>query len=104
METDRPLYYILDDNHQLVPCADVLQWEESFEPQRVSWTKISAHIEVSTVFTGIDKALEVEPAVFETMIFVDGKAHRSYLSCSWDNAQYIHHSVVATLREKGLEE
>lgn len=70
-------YYILDDDKNIVPCDDVLKWDEFFssiEKRTVKKTVIDKTTKVSTVFLGIDHGFfDHKPILFETMVFSDDK-------------------------------
>jgi hypothetical protein len=82
-----------------VPCTDTEQWAKEFETfdRHVNKTDIG-EVYISTVFLGINHAFsffgDVEPILFETMIFggsLDGFQDR----CStWAEAEIMHDRAV----------
>lgn len=72
---ERPRYYILDDENNVVVVDDVLVWGEWFETawprRRVAQTEIRDGAYVSTVFLGLDHRFGAPgpPLVFESMAF-----------------------------------
>jgi hypothetical protein len=68
------LFYILDEDKNVVATKDTLEWGRWFETHReeriIKQTKVLG-IWISTVFLGLDHNffLSGEPLVFETMIF-----------------------------------
>ena len=100
------MYYILDDDHNVVKASDVWQWSmwfETFDTRRVDLTEIDG-VRISTVFLGLDHRMigdEDRPLVFETMIF-DGE-HDGYYErcCTWDEAVEEHQKAVELVRGGG---
>lgn len=93
--------YILDENHNVVRCDDVLTWARWFEQidnRTVDQTRVSGDCFVSTVFLGLDHRFigNGPPLVFETMVFggpVDfDESQRRY--SSWDDAEIGHKMIV----------
>lgn len=68
---DRPLYYILDENHLALPVFDVLEWAKWFEgANRHVADEMVGEYRVSTVFLAIDHSYGGgDPVLFETMVF-----------------------------------
>lgn len=78
------LYYILDDDNNVVPVDDVTTWGYWFEEASHTGRRFVAHetldddTHISTVFLGLDHSLrwpggaDPRPLVFETMIFYAG--------------------------------
>jgi hypothetical protein len=88
--------YILDDDGNVVPCCNLMEWAEWFEAsykngkRRVGSTQ-RGDIRVSTVFLGLDHSFGGgPPLVFETMIF--GGEHDEFMDrCfTWDEAVAMH--------------
>ena len=111
MSIERPLYYKLDEHHQVCPCdATAIRGAfENIDNRRVAVTQVGK-AEVSTVFLCIDHNFRDAgpPLLFETMVFVDGEgednerwcARRGFERCStWDEAVEQHERVVAALRK-----
>jgi hypothetical protein len=107
-------FYILDENHQLVPAGDLIKWANFFEnnsARRVGRTKINGLV-VSTVFLGIDHSFGGygPPLFFETMIFRGTpnaeiekiqRAFDQYQTrySTWDEALAGHNQIVTIIRE-----
>lgn len=92
-------YYVLDENHNLIPTNNILTWGRFFEnidKRRVAVKKLGP-IHVSTVFLGIDHGFEPSspPIVFETMVF-DSFKHGDYCRryCTWAEAEAGHRETV----------
>jgi len=70
--------YILDDNGEPVPTADLQAWAAMFgDPRRIVSKSHSGGVTVSTVFLGLDFSFgDGPPLLFETMIF--GGPHDQY--------------------------
>jgi hypothetical protein len=89
--------YILD-GHKAVP-VDLMTWARWFEATKdgriVAKTQL-AHVEVSTVFMGLDHSFgEGPPQLFETMIFggpQDGYQERCE---TWEQAEAMHAQAVS---------
>ncbi len=86
--------YILDEQHNPVPCTSLLKWADWFEDRnnrRVAATERGG-VRVSTVFLGLNHNWMVSgpPLLFETMIF--GGPHDQYMDrCStWEEAEQMH--------------
>jgi len=112
----KPQFFILDADHQVVPCDDLIAWGQFFEKtdaRRVAKTQLNG-LRVSTVFLGLDHAWGSKPLFFETMIFPDEDnappeiyferiqdwAHGYQMRYStWDEAVEGHEQVVTTIRE-----
>jgi hypothetical protein len=101
---DRPLYYVLDPDHRVLPVEDVLAWAEWMEhaDRRVAEDTVEDYW-VSTVFLGVDHGFFGRLLVFETMIFKQAD-HEVALSQfqnrygSWDEAVAGHREAVALVR------
>ena len=99
----RPMYWILDAEHNLVPTDDVLVWGTFFEDmgkRRVAQDIIeqpeSDPVRVSTVFLGLDHNWldNGPPILFESMVFggpLDGEMYRYP---TWDSAAEGHKLLV----------
>ena len=90
-------FFILDENHNVIPAANTLEWGEFFnKPDRIVAATEIGEIRVSTVFLGIDHSWGGDkPVVFETMIF--GGEHDQYQDrcCTWVEAEAMHVKAVA---------
>lgn len=112
-----PGFYILDEEHHLVP-ATVLEWAryfEDFQRRRVAETETELFV-VSTVFLGLDHRHfgEGPPIVFETMVFerereiieIWGRLIsvrpdvEGWRYASWDDAVAGHDATVSRLRRQ----
>lgn len=101
-------YYILDEQHNVVPAKDVMEWAKMWENGTliVDQTRID-DVRISTVFLGLNHGWHDHgpPIVFETMIF--GGAHDDYQEryATWDEAVAGHATAVALVRADmpGLE-
>jgi hypothetical protein len=103
----RSILYILDADHQPVPCEDVAAWSLAFADfdrnRRVAFDQIAPGVTVSTVFLGIDHGWgsSERPVLFETMAFDDYEdGQHQYRCCTWDEAEAQHKEVVALLRAR----
>lgn len=98
------LYYKLDANHNVIRCADVMEWGRWFEDhdaRRVGDTTVGAK-RVSTVFLGLNHNFgeSDDLIIFETMVFdADGQEEDCTRYRTWDEAARGHAEVVAKLRE-----
>lgn len=105
----QPLFWVLDADHNAVPCNDVLEWAEMFEvrdQRRVAWDKVG-DFTISTVFLGINhQYFDGPPLVFETMVF-EGDS-RDELECyrysTWAEAMAGHAAIKAKLEVEGLRD
>jgi hypothetical protein len=101
MKIRPPRHYILDaDNHAVE--VNFLTWAIWFEDadRRVGYTQITSHVEVSTIFLGLDHRHlgDGPPILFETMVFggpLDGDGGRY---SSYDDAEVGHRMMVAKVR------
>src|SRR5262245_15280930 len=105
----RPMFYRLED-HDAVPCT-AQQWagvgEHTLPTRRVGhWKYVvlnprpHAAVTVSTVFLGLDHAHEGAPALFETMIFMEGHDLDGFpvRYPTWERAAYGHSRAVRIVR------
>lgn len=100
MRIGRPLYAILDDNHNVVPVTidEFVQWFSEHD-RTVALDELPNGMLVSTVFLGMNHDYTgTYPLWFETMVFKD---HRSLLEEdmdryeTWDEALEGHARMVA---------
>ena len=93
--------YILE-GRKVVP-ADLMTWARWYEAAKderiVAKTKLS-HVEVSTVFLGLDhRPLAIDPhgppQIFETMIFGGPQDGWTDRCATWDEAEEMHKRGVA---------
>jgi hypothetical protein len=83
--------YILDNDHNPVPC-DMMTWARMFEEsdRHVAET-MQGEVRVSTVFLGLDHGFgEGPPVLFETMVLVDEQAQGRERYCTWAEAEAGH--------------
>jgi hypothetical protein len=101
VEGDRTVNrYILDENHQPVPVADLIEWAQWFElaNRTVARTHLDDDVEVSTVFLGNDhNFFGGPPLLFETMVFGGPDDQWQERYSTWDEAEAGHNAVVALL-------
>jgi len=91
---------MLDEEHNLVPCEDLLTWARWFDTadRVVAQTELPNGYFVSTVFLGLDhNFLRGPPLVFETMVFPDGEQRRYG---TWAEAEAGHAIVVALTEDR----
>jgi hypothetical protein len=103
-----PFTYVLDERTVVAePNRDAWQAWLAAARERdehvVAKTQVSASLEVSTVFMGIDHALGDgppggAPVVFETTVFQGGKPGRKQRYSTWDQALQGHQGMVASLQ------
>jgi len=96
-------YYILDENHQAIPCEDMNQWTKAFEDasRRVALDFVGKY-RISTVFLGLDHNHRGgPPLLFETMVFIGDSFHDEIEErcCTWDEAVKQHKRIVKQMRE-----
>jgi hypothetical protein len=90
----RPLYYILEDR---VPVpVDLPTWScffvEGEDARIVAQTELPG-VRVSTVFIGVDIAIDGPPMIFETMVGRDGgRSFRKH--ATWQEAEAAHWELV----------
>ena len=90
--------YVLE-GREVRECTDPVEWAEWFEKadRRVGFDTLE-HVEVSTVFLGLDHGFGHvgEPILFETMVFRLGT--RRDLECiryaTWEEAELGHAEIV----------
>lgn len=98
----RPRYWILE-NGEPKPVPSVMSWArwlESLkdEDRRVAYTSISADIQVSTVFLGIDHSFGGPvPLLFETMVFGGVRDGTQWRTSSRADALATHQATVAAV-------
>lgn len=97
--------YILDADHKVVPCEDLMTWARWFEDitkRRVAWTTLPGGVRVSTVFLGLDHSFgdEATPVVFETMILGQNNDEYQERFCTWDEAVAGHEEAVRVAKER----
>jgi hypothetical protein len=97
--------YVLDENRNAVPCADLMVWAKAFETadRRVARDEVGPY-SVSTVFLGIDHSFgEGPPLIFETMVFgpPDGGEVDMDRCSTWAEAEAMHAGFVEKYRTAG---
>ncbi len=94
--------YVLDENHNPVRCADLMEWGRRFgmSQRRVAFTGIEC-LTISTVFLGINHQFfpGAPPLLFETMIFGDGSDEYQERCSTWEEAEAMHERAVAHAKE-----
>jgi hypothetical protein len=99
-------YYILDENHELVPTKNVLVWARWFEKARLDGSNIVGKtkigdVEVSTVFLGINHNFFGDtPQVFETMVFGGAWDQYQWRCLTWDEAEQQHEDACDAVRRR----
>jgi hypothetical protein len=95
--------YILDNNKNIVKCADFLEWAKWMQSNNRTIAKTEiGELFVSTVFLGIDHSFASStPILFETMVFkgkhsVDDICERY---ATYDEALEGHNKIVKKLEE-----
>lgn len=92
-------YYMLDEEHHVVPTSSVLAWGEWFETtnlRQVGLTKVGDRV-ISTVFLGIDYRHfgDGPPLLFETMVKSGEEGWGDEVRySSWDDAEAGHKATV----------
>jgi hypothetical protein len=102
------LKFILDDQNNVVPVDNVLDWGQWFEAATANKSRVVAQEQigdafVSTVFLGIDHGWNPAgpPIIWETMVFggaMDGEQDRC--PGTWDMAKAMHAEMVAKVKEQ----
>ena len=91
-------YYILDEQRQAIPVADVREWRRRFDrhTRRVARTEIGDAY-ISTVFLGLNHAYgdDEPPMLFETMVFGDELDGEQDRCATWAEAEEMHERMVA---------
>lgn len=95
--------YILNPDHSVSPCDDLLEWGRRFgdiAARMVAKSTVSVggkELRVSTVFIGLDHGFgDGPPLLFETMVFGDDD-DRTRRYSTWDQAADGHIEVVTGL-------
>ncbi len=93
------MYYKLD-GHEVVPCADVLEWGRWFEchDRRVAHTEVG-NVRISTVFIGIGNLFMEEGLVFETIVFGGPLDSEQDKYATWNEALEGHAQMVRKVRD-----
>jgi hypothetical protein len=93
-------HFILDENHVVQPCDDLMAFARWFEKadRHVARTQIGDAL-VSTVFLGFDHRYgDGPPILFETMIFSSPLAGYQKRCCTWAEAEQQHEEACRLLR------
>lgn len=108
--SQRSRWYKLDDDHNVVPCADLDEWARFYndydrvvKQEYVAGPDRKAY-HVSTVFLGLDHRYfdEGPPIVFETMIFgLDHKGEYIERCATWAEALEMHERAKALVKAGG---
>lgn len=93
----RPMFWRLD-GHRVVPMPDTahldyMDWWHATD-RRVGCTQVTEDVQVSTVFLGIDSAVEGPPRLFETLVMGGPLSGRRLHAATWDDAEQNHHALV----------
>lgn len=97
-----PFYFVLNEAHQPVPCANVQEYlEQMIRDERIVVGKdVVNGIEISTVFIGINSQPDpaYPPLLFETMCFTEIEAFGLQLRYpTWEEAEQGHRVVVEAM-------
>lgn len=99
------MHYVLNDAREVVEEPDIYTWAKWFEnaAQRVvakAWP--ADHIQVSTVFIGLDHRFgdDGPPLVFETMVFGGPLDQEMEHYATWREAIAGHDAMVARVNSK----
>ena len=87
-------HYILDEDHNPVPC-DMITWARWFETaDRHVRDTARDDVRVSTVFLGLNHGDGGRRELFETMLFVNGSSEACERYSTWDEAEAGHERWV----------
>jgi hypothetical protein len=95
-------YWILNEDSEPI-AVDLITWAKWFDVvgnRVVAFTQITSHVQVSTVFLGIDHNFSDKgpPLLFETMVFGGDNNEYQCRWSTWDEAKRGHDEIVAELR------
>lgn len=102
--------YILDEDHGVRECADVIAWADWWERNRfVAETTLDDGRWIVTIFLGLDASFGQSPPVFfETTVFQNRDPWKDLVlrqehAATWDEAQAQHARIVReeAAREEG---
>lgn len=98
-------YYLLDDDHNLVPVNDVHEWARFFENHAnriVAQDYPRPNVLVSTVFLGVDHSFGrgSRPVVFETMVCRNGEWGEEQRYATWEEAEDGHAAMLKRVMEE----
>lgn len=96
-------WYKLDAQHNVVPCASMLEWAAWMETggSRVVAQERIGPLFVSTVFLGLDhRHGPGAPLLFETMILDGGEDSYQTRAGTWAQAQAAHAEAAAVARAR----
>lgn len=97
------IHYILDEDYNVVPTEDFLEWGRFFEDtanRRVDETYIGPY-HISTVFMGLDHGWgDQEPQIFETMVFGDPLDEPMTRYSTWAEAMVGHEEACQWCRDQ----
>jgi hypothetical protein len=119
----KPRFWILDEQHNVVPVDDVLTWARWFEVdsnRALDFTSWQARPgmparELSTIFVGLEPVSSMlerddtdPPLVFETMVFTrdaDGRRRsvESYRWATWDEAMQAHRRIFERINADDMQ-
>lgn len=96
-------YYVLGQNHEVIPTKSVLRWAEMMESaDRVVGKTMVGETRVSTVFLGLNHGFldSSRPLFFETMVF-GGPLDQGQWRCgTWEEAEAQHREVVKQVKRE----
>lgn len=95
----KPHMFTMDEQGQIVPCWDVLEWGEHMEyaDRKVALTTIG-RVNISTVFLGLDHSWEGPPRLFETMAWITVPDNGTNHGREWLDGQ-MRYSTIEAARE-----
>jgi hypothetical protein len=97
------LTYILDEQHNAVPCGNTNRWAEWMgkNNRAVAVDHLTEQVWVSTIFLGVDHDFfhEGVPVLFETMVFGGALNHLQERYSTWEQADLGHLAILARVIE-----
>lgn len=99
--SDVPIYATLDENHNVIPCPDMLTWARfvDADENRLVARDVIGDARVSTVFLGLNHGFGGPALWFETMVFGGPRDGEQERYATWEEAVAGHYRAV--LRERG---
>lgn len=98
----KPLFYILDEDKNIIPCEDSDKWEAFIKTKKkIIAQELIDNLFVSTVFLGLDHSYGLyEKILFETMVFDE---NRESISCvrysTYQEAEEGHKRAVEKIKK-----
>lgn len=102
---DMPEYFLLNKNHEAVPCS-MLEWAQAYEGMegRIVQKTNVGNAEISTVFLGLNHNFgQGPPAIFESMVFGGQFDDEQCRYATWDEAVTGHWELVAKVVEDDMK-